>query len=112
MLLCRAFQSLVLVTCLCLSLPSQHSPARASRNRMWDQCLWGSKPQAWALLRACIACRHHSEEAHIPGKMLVVPLPHHCEGITPQPSSKEESTNMACPAMGTSGPDLQVDFAP
>lgn len=31
MLLCRAFQSLVLVTCLCLSLPSQHSPARASR---------------------------------------------------------------------------------
>lgn len=41
MLLCRTFQPLVLVPCLCLSPPAQHTGT--SRDRTWGQCPAGSK---------------------------------------------------------------------
>lgn len=41
MVLCRTFQPLVLVPCLCLSLPAQHTGT--SRDKTWGQCPAGSE---------------------------------------------------------------------
>ena len=41
MLLCRTFQPLVLMPCLCLSLPAQHTGT--SRDRTWGQYPAGSE---------------------------------------------------------------------
>lgn len=94
-LLCRTFWSLVLVTCLCLTLPSQHSPARTSRNRMWGQCPVGNKApdlgtgQSLPCLQAPVRADTYSWGDG------GFPLCHHCKGITPLTSSREHKHGTA-----------------
>lgn len=100
MLLYRTFEPLVLIPCLCLSPPAQHT--ETSRDRTQGQCPVGGDVLSLGTVQnlpsepTCSACRHQPEVECISREMVLLLPPHPCDSITSQSSREQETAKTLC----------------